>query len=81
MYWPLRSTRRSAEANMSDSPALEKAVRVVELPLRVRWSGPPKKYNLAGPLSGARPSDVGRLTCDGVGVPFLQWARYDEFHC
>lgn len=27
-------------------PAIEKARGVVELPLRVRWSGPPKKYNL-----------------------------------
>ena len=29
-----------------DSPAIEKADGVVELPLRVRWSGPPKKYDL-----------------------------------
>lgn len=29
-----------------DSPAIEKASGVVELPLRVRWSGPPKTYDL-----------------------------------
>ena len=29
-----------------DSPAIEKADGVVELPLRVRWSDPPKKYDL-----------------------------------
>jgi len=28
------------------SPAIEKAAGIVELPLRVRWSGPPKMYDL-----------------------------------
>lgn len=29
-----------------DSPTIEKAQGVVELPLRVRWSGPPRNYDL-----------------------------------
>lgn len=29
-----------------DSPVIEKAQGIVELPRRVRWSGPPKTYDL-----------------------------------
>ncbi|MGH9231053.1 MAG: hypothetical protein ACRD07_20385 [Acidimicrobiales bacterium] len=37
-----------------DSPAIEKARGVVELPLRVRWSGPTKTYDLNDPRDRLR---------------------------
>ena len=40
-----------------DSPGLEKALGVVELPLRVRWSGPPKRYDLGNRAHRLRVSE------------------------
>ena len=40
-------TRPVAIPNDIDAPDAAKAQGVIELPLRVRWSGPPRRYNLA----------------------------------
>lgn len=37
-----------------DAPGVVKASGLVELPLRVRWSGPPRRYNLADRHDRAR---------------------------
>ena len=37
-----------------DAPSLVKASGMVELPVRVRWSGPPRQYDLADRNDRAR---------------------------
>jgi len=37
-----------------DDPSIAKADGIVELPLHVRWSGPPKRYDLAQAADRAR---------------------------
>jgi hypothetical protein len=37
-----------------DAPGVVKAKGLVELPLRVRWSGPPRRYNMADRNDRAR---------------------------
>lgn len=43
------STRPVAIPDDVDDPSIEKASGVVELPLRVRWSHPPRRYDLDEP--------------------------------
>lgn len=37
-----------------DSSAVEKATGIVELPLHIRWSGPPRRYDMADRRDRAR---------------------------
>lgn len=48
------AARPVAVPNDVDAPALVKARGRVELPLRVRWSGPPKVYDLSDPRDRLR---------------------------
>lgn len=46
---PAHRTRRVAIPDDVDDPGIEKASGKVELPLRVRWSGPRRAYDLSDP--------------------------------